>query len=610
MVMRQMRENTKWIMLITALAFVALMVFEWGMDASGMSGAQMSGGEIGSVNGEPVAYEQYNTAYLGLLDQQQAAMQGQPITGSMTRQIEQAAWDQIVMQKLIAQELTERGIRVTDAEVREAARSVPPQEFVSNELFQTDGQFDITKYHQFLASPSVDVELLRQLEAYYRDIIPRSKLYFQVASGVYPTDDELWRMWRDERETATIEYVVFHPDSLVADAAVTVTPQDVQRFYDENREDFLRPARAQVKYVVLDRTPTPEDTAASRERAQSIRERLQGGADFAEVAAIESADSVTEQQGGVLPVRQDGSTVPEFEEAAFSLPVGQVSEPVQTRYGFHLIRVESRTADEAQVRHILVPIERTQANENALLDRADSLDILAEEVKLDEIARRVGLELQETELVPGLSLVPGLGMAEDGEYWTFEEGEIGEVSPVFETPSAFYAFELVNREGERTLTIDEARQTVEAAVRAQKKVERARERVREAVERVRSGQSLAEVAAGYGTEVQQAGPFTRSDFVPALGRLTPVIGTAFGLRTGQTSGVVESNNQLYIVRLVEREDASRAEWEQQKAEQRQQVTQALAQQRWGNFLEALRQNADIEDNRRELLSDGRIAQGS
>ena len=72
--MRQMRENTKWIMLVTALAFVALMVFEWGMDMTGRSGAQFTGGEIGRVNGQPITYEEYYSVYQNLYAQQQQAL--------------------------------------------------------------------------------------------------------------------------------------------------------------------------------------------------------------------------------------------------------------------------------------------------------------------------------------------------------------------------------------------------------------------------------------------------------------------------------------------------------------------------------------------------------
>jgi peptidyl-prolyl cis-trans isomerase D len=599
MVMRQMRENTKWIMLVTALAFVALMVFEWGMDMSGQSSAQMTGAaQIGSVNGEEIPYEAYTQTYQNLYAQQQAAMGGEPISRSMMRQIEQAAFDQVVMQMLLEQELDQRGIEVTGDEIRQAARFAPPQDLMGDPRFMTDGQFDLTKYHQFLASPALDPTLFEQLEAYYRSIIPRSKLYFQTVAGTYVNDSELWRMYRDQNETATIRYLEYDAQAMVPDNAVTITEEDLRSYYEEHEDDFARPARATVKYIVLNRTPTAEDSTAALARARALRERIVGGEDFGEIARLESADSITAVEGGLLQIRR-GGTVGAFDTAAFSLPIGQISQPVPTMYGYHLIRVDERGGDSASVRHILVPVELTEANEDRLLDRADSLDVLAEDLKLDAIGERLGLPVRTTTLVPGLGMVPGVGVAEDGDYWAFEEGTVGEVSPVFDTPSAYYVFELVDREDERTLSLDEAEPSIRTAVTIRKKLDRALQTAREAAERIRGGATLEDVAAADGVPVQEAGPFTRIDFVPELGRLNPVIGTAFGLRTGQTSGVVESDNKLYIVQLTAREDADRATWEQQKEEQRQQMTSALAEQRWSQFVGALRENADVEDTRLE-----------
>ena len=132
--MRQMRENTKWIMLVTAAAFVGLMVFQWGMDITGRSGLSIV--EIGSVNGTPVMYDAFNQTYRALFDQMQASQEA-PITSQQIRDIEDAAWDEVVDQVLIRQELRRRGILVTDDELLTAARfsstaGVPDQPRVSN----------------------------------------------------------------------------------------------------------------------------------------------------------------------------------------------------------------------------------------------------------------------------------------------------------------------------------------------------------------------------------------------------------------------------------------------------------------------------------------------
>lgn len=596
MVMRQMRENTKWIMLVTALAFVALMVFEWGMDLTGRSGTQFSGGEIGRVNGQTVAYEEFLEVYRGLYAQQAAS--GQPISAVMNDQIEDAAWEQLVMQRLIAQELRRRGIQVTDAEVRQAARYAPPPEFVSHEAFQTNGQFDLTKYHAFLASPSVDTELLVQLEAYYRDAIPRSKLYYQSTAGTFVTDGALWRMWRDTHEKVRIRFLAFDPATMVPDAAVSITDAEIRSYYESHEEDFLRPAQASVRYIVLDRSPTAADSALALERARELAARAATGA-FEEIARAESGDSASAAEGGRLTVVR-GQTYPALEEAAFSQRVGAVGPPVLSPAGYHVLRVDSRSDSTAEARQILVPVRLSQAREDELFDMADSLDVLSENTRLDEMARQFGLTVRTADLIPGLAFVPGLGLAEEGVAWAFDDAAPGEVSAVFEMPSAYYVFELVDRQEERTLTLAEATPTVRSALIAEKKVQRAKETVRQALEQIESGRSMEQVAAQFETQVQEAGPFSRGEFVPGLGRLNPAVGTAFGLRQGQLSGVVESERQLFIIQLLERQDASRAEWEQQKAEQRARVTQALAEQRWNEFLAALREQAEVVDGRQEL----------
>jgi hypothetical protein len=137
----------KWIMALTAVTFVGLMVFGWGMDLTGRTGSDATGGELGRVNGDPITYQEWSLAVRNLTDQQQRNSNG-PIGAGMQKQIEQAAWDQLVMQKLVNQELNARGIKVTNEEIRDAALYQPPQEFYDNPAFQTDGRFDLNKYHR------------------------------------------------------------------------------------------------------------------------------------------------------------------------------------------------------------------------------------------------------------------------------------------------------------------------------------------------------------------------------------------------------------------------------------------------------------------------------
>jgi peptidyl-prolyl cis-trans isomerase D len=601
--MRQMRENTKWIMLITALAFVGLMVFEWGMDLTGRSGAQASGGELGRVNGEIITYEDYLAVYRNLYQQQQEALDGR-ITSAMNRQIEDAAWEQVVTQRLLQQELRRRGIRVTDDEIREAALYAPPPDLQESPLFQTDGRFDPVKYQQFLASPGLDEQFLRQLESYYRDIIPRSKLYFQNTAGLFVSDDQLWRMWRDARETSSVQYVAFAPDALVPDADVTVTDQAIRQYYGEKRADYVRPAVASVRYAALDRTPTAADTAAARDRAAALRQAVVDGADIDEVARQMEDDALRSPlRTNVFTVVQ-GQSMPELDAAIFATPAGQVTAPVLTQAGYHVIRIDSRRADTAEVRQILVPVEMADEAEFELLNQADELERAAVASGLVDAAARAGLEVRSAELSPALPILPGIGSADEGVDWAFEEGEPGETSPVFEGDEAFYIMELVSRREEGVLSLQEATPTIRSILVRRAKVERARQVLADAERRAVAGESLDLVAAAFNATPQTAGPFTRSDFVPGLGRFNAAIGAAFGLRPGDTSPLVEADQQLFLIRATARETASRTEWQAQLAEQRDRVLQAMADARWNQYMLALREDANIVDNRSRVLRRG------
>jgi peptidyl-prolyl cis-trans isomerase D len=597
--MQQMRENTKWIMLVTVLSFVALMVFEWGMDLTGRSGVSAAGGEIGSVNGDAITLEEYYAVQRNLRDRQQR-VQDEPITAAMERRIEEAAWEQVVNQKLMEQALRRRGIRVTNAEIQQAAQLMPPPELMSEPTFQTNGEFDPAKYQQFLALRASDDEFLQQLEAYYRDMIPRRKLYFETTAGSYPTDGQLWRLWQDANETATVRYVGFSPDALVPDADVSISDQAIRSYYDEHRDNFVRPARANVRYTMLSRAPEATDSAAARDRARELRRSVTGGESFEVVARRASgADSSSRTDGELFPLVR-GQSSAALEQAAFATPAGQVSDPVLTPAGYHLIRVERRTGDTAQVRQILVPIALSPEAENRMLDRADSLERAAEKSGLQQAATVMGLPFNTAELSPALPLLPGLGAADDAVDWVFREGEPGELSRLFETPNAFYMVELVSKRDEGTLSLTEATPSVRTILVREAKLARARERLAEAERTARAGQPLEQIAAAHGATVQRAGPFARGDFVPGLGRLNAAVGAAFGLRQGQTSSLIEADGQLFLVQTVDRVEADSSAWAAQKDRQRQQVQQALADTRWQQYLLALRESAEIVDRRAEL----------
>ena len=595
--MRQMREATKPIMLFTAIAFVALMVFQWGMDITGQSGGTL--GEIGSVNGDAVMYESYMAAYRQLYDQVQRSQQ-ELISSQQNTEIEDAAFDEVVNQLLILQELDRRGITVTAREISDAAQFNPP-DYLRPQFTTDAGGLDLAGYQMFLAT--LPPEQLVILEAYYRDVIPRGKLLRQVSSGIFLSDAELWREFRDQNEQVEIQYVPMDPSSRYQDADFSVSDADIAQYYREHQDEFEVPARASVRAVVLDKTPTPADTVASEALAAAARQEIIDGADFADVAMRESTDQTTASLGGDLGVFATGFMVAQFDSAVFTAPLGQVVGPIKTPFGYHVLEVQERwAADSAQARHILIPIVRTDDSEIGLLTLADSIEDLGEAMSLEEIGAQTGVEVTTLDLAQNFPYIVGAGQVSEGADWLFEEASPGDVSPVFETSTAFYMLELIDAQPEGVLPLEDATASIRATLLFDRKMERAKIDAQDVVSRIAGGRALANVAADLELEVRSAGPFSRTDFVPGIGRQNAAIGAAFGLEPGEVSGVVATPANAYVIEVVSRVAADSTAWLAQIPTQRQSAIAVQQQQRLQEWIAALRAAARIQDRRDVVLA--------
>ena len=601
--MQSMRGSAGKIMgIFMALGFIGWMFFELGLDVTGR-GQNTNPNEIGRVNGDPVLYQSFQTTYQELL--QQVQQSGTQLSAEQRRELEEAAWQRLVDEMLISQAVREYGIRVSDEEVRQAALMNPHPALMQNELFQTEGQFDMAKYQKFLTGPSAPQDLLLQLEDYFRSVIPQQKLFGRVTSGAYVSDAELWRAWQDRNETATVEYVALDVSRLVP-GEMQVSDAEVRRYYDANEDEFRRDATARLTLAVLPKAATAADTAASLQRAQRVRAEIAGGADFAEVAKRESADKASGAQGGDLGTFGRGQMVPAFENAAFSLPVGEVSEPVQTPFGYHVIQVQERTGDQVKARHVLIPIEKSEEELDRFYAKADSLEDMAQRSGIERAARATGASLRTGVVVSeGSAFVPGVGSALEAVEWAGQEGREagkGAVSELLETEQALFVAKLEAFTPEGTIPLQQAAPQIRRQLVLEKKQAKAREIGQQIVAEARGGKTLQQAASARGLQVQQTGPFTRAELNPVFGQANAAVGAAFGVPVGKVSDVVKTSAGLFIIRPTARTEADRKAWEEQKQAQRAMAMAQLQQQAVARWLESLREEAEIEDRRKEVFN--------
>lgn len=596
-----MRSSAKYIWIFLIVFFVGGFLLA---ETSGLLGVApvSSTTAVATVNGEDILATTWYNA-ISQLEQQATQQTGKGITLDERRRLADEAFEQLVGDALMRQEYRRRGIRVTSDEIAEAARYAPPPQLAQSPELQTEGRFDPEKYQRFLSSPAARQEgILLQLESYYRDQIPREKLFEQVASDVYVSDDRLWNIWQDTRDTTQMTYVVFRPE-LIPDSQVTLPDSEIKEYYNKNKKDFERPSRAVVSVVAIPRSVTAADSAAVRSRILGLRDRVAKGEKFEDVAKAESTDSASAANGGSLGKGGRGRFVPQFEDIAFALPVGELSQPVLTPFGYHLIKVDERKGDTVSVRHILLPFQQSDSAATATDRRADELARMAassdKPASMDEAARKLGLQVKRATVLDTDALtidgkfVPSVGP------WAFQGARPGETSELFDGEDGYYLGRLDSLTKGGIPSLADAKAEVTKVLAIQKKLDKLMPRAQQFAAQA-AKTSLEDAAKAAGMPVTQSLPFTRVGGAAGIGRLNQAIGAAFSLPIGAVSAPIRVYDGIFVERVDQRVLQDRAEWEKVKSAQRAQVTQQLRQQRVRDFLQNLRDSAKITDRRKEV----------
>jgi peptidyl-prolyl cis-trans isomerase D len=400
------------------------------------------------------------------------------------------------------------------------------------------------------------------------------------------------------------------PHNAVADSQVTVTPAEVAEYYKNHKDLFDRSKTAFVSYVSLPSFPDASDSAAALARAQQARAEVAGGAPFAEVAQRESSDSVSAKNGGDLGEWKKGDMDAAFDAAAFSLPPNALSQPVLSQFGYHIIQVSSRTGDKAKGRHILIPIEISGTHRDRLEAQADSLDRLADQkvspAAFADLAKAMGLTVRTTSIQQGTQVLDGNIVVPDGGVWAFQAAT-GTASPVIETSFAFYLFRLDSLVKGGVPELADIRGSVESAVRDDKKLVQARELAQAYLARLDKGESIADAAKAMGFPNRQFGPFLRVQPPIQSGE---VVGTAFALKPGTHSGILETPQGLYVIETISIVPADSATFVKEQEKLRTDSIRRARQNRVRNYLQALKDAATIVDNRAELYRRNQQAQAA
>ncbi len=472
--LQSMRSAAKYVWIFIAVAFIGGFLFA---QASGLLGRApvTTSTAVAEVNGEKILYTDWQRA-VQARNQQANQQAGRALTLDEQTRVEQQVFDDMVNEAAPASGVrAPRHLGQRRGDHRSCTHPAAPELANSAEL-QTEGRFDPAKYQRYLSNPAArEGGLLAYLEQYYRQEIPRQKLFAQVASDVYVSDGRLWSIWQDSHDSAQVTYAALRAES-IADSAVQVSDGEISSYYGANKKQFERPGRAVLS--LLTHLPLAHVCGlggVARARRARARARSSAGRSSrtwrAASRRTRSRRSRVATSGAALA---DGSS-PSSRRPHTRSPIGDVSQPVLSQFGYHLIRVDSKKGDTLSVRHILIPIQQSDSN-SARSDRlADDVAKIAasqeDPKKFDEAVARHRLSRATVVAIEG-EPVSWLGKPVPSvSAWAFTGARPGETSDLYDAPDAYYLARLDSLTEGGQQPLSEVRDEIRQRLAQEKKVE-------------------------------------------------------------------------------------------------------------------------------------------
>jgi len=627
----QLREYARswWfkaILLSIVLSFVGTIFWIWGRgNVNPLSRV------IAWVDDEGITIREFNQAYNNLYKFYSKVYN--ELTPEILERLNlrELALDQLIQKKLVLEQARVLGLRFTDQELIDWIKGIP--------AFQNDQGFNPNRYYNVLRTLGIDSQtyeseqgellLLRKVEALLKDSIKVSEAELKQAyayekeeieveyallkpeifldkakAGREELEDYYERVKESYRRPATVrvEYVLFRPEQYLGD--IKVSEEEIEDSYRENRSEYWRPQRIRARHILLKLPPdpSPEEERRIKEKAEGLIKKLKEGQDFAELAKKYSEDPATAKNGGDLGYFLPTEMVAPFRNAVLELKKGEISPPVRTPYGYHIIKVEDiqeahiLSLDEVR-EEIRQRLAKEKARRYARIKAGQFLKMASGGGSdLAQLAKDFQLKLHQTDFFSQDQLLPEIPSYKKFIQVAFRLEPDQLSSPIL-TKEGYYILRLIERKPSYIPTLEEVKKEVEAKLLKEKARELAMKKLKEMETQAREkGSSLKELVKPLGLKVEKSGFFTRKkDLAPIISD-SVFIKAAFSItKEGEIKGV-EAPEGGYLIRLLKRKGIDEEAFEKEKEEFRRQFLQRRKQQVYTAWLDHLRHNAKIEIN--------------
>lgn len=578
--------------------FVAI-IFILGMGAVGLVELLNPKPVLGKVNGKKITIEMYQQKIQDMYNRYAEMYKDQPMDDNTRRSLENQAWQALVDDILWEQQIKKNRIKISEDDVLTEMQNNPPQELMQNESLQTNGIFDKSKY---LSALKNNPEFFVMMEDYVRSYLPRQKLQEKIKAKSGITLDSLKAQYTKENDTVSGKFIWFDYN---LSQPVTVTDAEIKAYYDKNKNtEFKKGPASRFKYLAFEEKPSDKDFASVKLSADDIYNRVIKGENFEALAKEYSEDPGSGQNGGSLGVFGKGQMVPEFETAAFALRVGQISKPVKTNFGWHIIRCDSIATEKPEdprikASHILLKVEASDATKNALMDSIEKAASLIKKKGIDKAAKELKMEAQESDWVAhDQTYIPGIGNNAALIQFMKTKKAKAVSAVVRDDQNRSIIAQLQNNEKEYVEDFEKVKLRIKFQLEKEKKVANTTAKAKAFMAKYPSGEYFT-AAVKEGWKVLDLNAHKQGDNIPNVGKADEFTTAALKLKAGQTSGLVSTKEGSFIITCNERKIPDLNAFSKDKDGQ-DQIKKRLEDAAWNRWYDAMKKDAKIVDNRAEF----------
>jgi peptidyl-prolyl cis-trans isomerase D len=582
----------------------------------------MSGGTDASSPDTVASIAGQNITVVDFQQQFNRATRNQAIPPMMKGFYANQLLNDMIFQRALEYEAERMGLQVTPDEETERIKEILPAAWSGNTWLKDRYTSEVER----LTGMSVE-----EFERVLRDEMLIQKFRQLVTDGITVSPAEIAQGFRWSNEKVKIDYALIKP----ADLAASIHPSDadLSAWFAKNSSHYPIPEKRSARYALLDLAKlragsqvsddtlrayynahldeykvqnrahvehilfktvgkTDAEVAEIRKKAGDVLKQAKHGANFGDLAKKYSEDDATKPKGGELGWIVEGQTVPEFQQAAFGLPKGAISDLVKTQYGFHIIKVLDResahTKSFEEVRDsILQPVldQKASAEANDIANQMAAAVRQSDRQSLDDLANKFHLELGET--LPAAVTDPLNPLSNTSELQQILFGlHSGELSQPIQIESGFVILTVKDIVAAHQGTLAEVHDRVLADFQHEKSIDLARARAEELSKRVQGGEVFDKAAKSLDLAVKTSDSFSRTGSIPDVGTARQV-DAAFNTPIGQPSRPTQNGDNWFVYRVVSHDAPNPDDLAKQKDAIQQQLLQTKQNAAFDAFHTAL-----------------------